>query len=320
MKKVIKLTESELTTLVKNVIKENQLTALVKRVIREVAEEPIMDPTEVTYGTVFFDEGKTFPSYDSMGNPFDKEYYNGIVEDLADFLSKETNTIKTIEKFYDNPTIKIPKFIRVNVGTSHTGSGEKNAAVAQGRLDFLTGMVMKAFDRLGLDASVAKSFIVTNTNAQYKPKKLNTIYDPKKVKPGKFDRFGFISITPMNIQGNTTSGIQNVQRGLNNAKSIVNNILVDGVDEEEIVRNIKQLRTFSDIVDLDAAIQAQGLDGRHYNLETFLNDQLFDDPIEMNAVYKHLIGCAIRSQKQPDTIRMVGGKISIGGLKFNYNK
>jgi len=49
MKKVIKLTESE-------------LTALVKRVIKEVAEEPIMDHTEQIAAAMFFDEGKTIPS------------------------------------------------------------------------------------------------------------------------------------------------------------------------------------------------------------------------------------------------------------------
>jgi hypothetical protein len=315
MKKVIKLTESELTTLVKNVIKENQLTALVKRVIREVAEEPIMDPKEKIYGTVYFDEGKTFPSYDSSGQPFNKEDYNDTIEELADFLSKETNTIKTIEKFYDNPTFKIPKFISVNVGTSHSGTGEKNASVAQGRLDFLTGIVMKAFNKIGLDASVAKSFIVSNTNAQYKPTKLNPIYEPKKVRTSQFDRFGFISVTPINVKGNTTAGIQKIQTGLNSASSIINSIFlpVDGVNEIKVLNYIKGLQTFSDIQDLSNSIKAGG---KWDSLEDFLNDQLFDDPKEMLEINTHLQKCAVNSGKQKNTVRLSsttrGYEISIG--------
>lgn len=300
MKKIIKLTESE-------------LTALVKRVIKEVAEEPIMDHAEVIAGAVFFDEGKIYPSYDSSGQRFDKEDYNNSVNDLADFLSKDSNTLRTIEKFYNNPTMKLPKFISVNVGTSHSGTGEKNAAVAQGRIDFLMGIVMKAFDKLGLDSSVAKSLIVTNTNAQYKPTKLNQIYDPKKVQVNKFDRFGFIAVTPLKTKGNTTAGIQQIQKGLNFASSDVNNIFVDGVNEEAVVQFIKRMGSFSDIEDLSKSINAGG---KWVSLEDFLNDQLFDDPTEMKLIANHLKKLAVASQKQADTVRLFGStngyKISIG--------
>ena len=300
MKKVIKLTESELTT-------------LVKRVIKEVAEEPIMDRAEVIATAMFFDEGKTFPSYGEAGQKFTKELYAASVDVLAQFLSKDSNTLRTIEKFYNNPTMKLPKFISVNVGTSHSGTGEKNAAVAQGRIDFLMGIVMKAFDKLGLDSSVAKSLIVTNTNAQYKPKKLNQIYDPKKVKPNSFDRFGFIAVTPLNTKGNTTAGIQQIQKGLNFASSDVNNIFVDGVNEVAVVQFIKRMGSFSDIEDLSKSINAGG---KWISLEDFLNDQLFDDPTEMRLIANHLKKLAVASQKQADTVRLFGStngyKISIG--------
>jgi len=266
MKKVIKLTESE-------------LTALVKRVIKEVAEEPIMDHAEQIAAMMFFDEGKTIPSYGEAGQKFSNQLYAAYVDTLAQFLSRDSETIKTIEKFYDNPTMKLPKFISVNVGTSHSGTGEKNAAVAQGRLDFLMGIVMKALDKLGLDSSVAKSLVVTNSNAQYKPKKLNAIYDPKKVQVNKFDRFGFIAVTPLKTKGLNTSGIQGVQKGLNFASSDINNIFVDGVNEVAVLQFIKRLETFSDIQDLSKSIDAGG---KWNSLEEFLNDQLFDDPEEMN--------------------------------------
>ncbi len=300
MKKVIKLTESE-------------LTALVKRVIKEVAEEPIMDHTEQIAAAMFFDEGKTIPSYGEAGQKFSNQLYAAYVDTLAQFLSRDSETIKTIEKFYDNPTMKLPKFISVNVGTSHSGTGEKNAAVAQGRLDFLMGIVMKALDKLGLDSSVAKSLVVTNSNAQYKPKKLNAIYDPKKVQVNKFDRFGFIAVTPLKTKGLNTSGIQGVQKGLNFASSDINNIFVDGVNEVAVLQFIKRLETFSDIQDLSKSIDAGG---KWNSLEEFLNDQLFDDPEEMRKIANHLKKLALNSQKQYDTVRLFsspnGYKISIG--------
>ncbi len=300
MKKVIKLTESELTT-------------LVKRVIKEVAEEPIMDHTEQIAAAMFFDEGKTIPSYGEAGQKFSNQLYAAYVDTLAQFLSRDSETIKTIEKFYDNPTMKLPKFISVNVGTSHSGTGEKNAAVAQGRLDFLMGIVMKALDKLGLDSSVAKSLVVTNSNAQYKPKKLNAIYDPKKVQVNKFDRFGFIAVTPLKTKGLNTSGIQGVQKGLNFASSDINNIFVDGVNEVAVLQFIKRLETFSDIQDLSKSIDAGG---KWNSLEEFLNDQLFDDPEEMRKIANHLKKLALNSQKQYDTVRLFsspnGYKISIG--------
>ncbi len=301
MKKVIKLTESE-------------LTALVKRVIKEVAEEPIMDHAEQIAAMMFFDEGKTIPSYGEAGQKFSNQLYAAYVDTLARFLSRDSETIKTIEKFYDNPTMKLPKFISVNVGTSHSGTGEKNAAVAQGRLDFLMGIVMKALDKLGLDSSVAKSLVVTNSNAQYKPKKLNAIYDPKKVQVNKFDRFGFIAVTPLKTKGLNTSGIQGVQKGLNFASSDINNIFVDGVNEVAVLQFIKRLETFSDIQDLSKSIDAGG---KWNSLEEFLNDQLFDDPEEMRKIANHLKKLALNSQKQYDTVRLYtspsgGFRISIG--------
>ena len=296
MKKTIKLTESE-------------LTALVKRILNEVAEEPIMDHTEQIATVMFFDEGKTIPSYGEGGQKFTKQLYTGSVDALAQFLSRDSSTLSTIEKFYDNPTMKLPKFISLNIGTSHSGTGEKNADVAQGRLDFLMNIVMKAFDKLGLDSSVAKSLVITNTNAKYKPNKLNQIYDPKKVKVGPFDRFGFIAVTPLKTKGNTIDGIQNIQRNLNNASSAVNTFFVDGVNETKVVFYIKRLGTFSDIEDLSKSINAGG---NWNSLEDFLNDQLFDDPSEMREIAMHLQKLAIASQKQKDTVRLVGGKISIG--------
>ena len=302
MAKIIKLTEADLNKLIQKVLMET------------VGEEPIMDNRDYISAYMGFGEGKTTPSTFNGYKGMTQADLALVVDELVRFLTRDTNTIKTLQKFYTNPNAKIPKFITVNVSTSHTGSGETNAAVAQGRINFLTGIVQRAFDKIGLDASVAKKFIVANSDVKYDPSKLDkNFYDPKKVKPNSNERYGYIKINAMDIKGLTTSGIQGVQKGLNSGSSIVNTWVVDGVDEETIVNNIQKLQTYSDIQDLDKAINASGsFDG----LEDFLNSQLFDDPAEMRIVAQHLKKCALASQKQADTIRTVpssnGVNISIG--------
>jgi hypothetical protein len=121
--------------------------------------------------------------------------------------------------------------------------------------------------------------------------------------PNANERFGEIRIKDLSTQGLNTGGIQNVQHGLNDASSIVNNILVDGVDEDAIVYNIKKLQTYSDVQDLDKAIKAQG--HQFAGLEDFINDQLFDDPIQIRQVAQHLNKCAMKSGLPDQTIRLV---------------
>lgn len=304
MKKVIKLTESELTNLIKKVIQEQS--------IKEAAMgiEPILDKKSKIFGNFFFGEGKTKPN-SFNGEPITQADVDYIVREIADFI-KETGTLKTLQNFHKSG--KIPKFITLSIGTSHTGSGETNSSIAQGRYNFLTGVVMKAFDLLGVDSAIAKSVVITKSDSSYNPSNLDkNFFDPKKVKPEDIERYGVITITPLVTKGNDIAGIQNIQRGLNSASSIINNVIVDGVDEEKIVDYIRSLQTFSDIQDLDAAINAGG---KWPSLERFLNSQLFDDPKEMREVVMHLQKLATESGKQKDTIRLLrtalGSEISIG--------
>lgn len=304
MKKTIKLTESE-------------LTALVKRILNEVAEEPVLDKQTKIFGNFFFGEGKTKPM-SFNGAQVTQADVDRLIKEMAMFI-KNTGTLQTLQKFGRTEgglsnNSQIPKFISLNIGTSHTGSGEANSNVAQGRFSFLSGMVMKAFDLLGVDTSIARSVVITNSNTSYSPTSLDkNFFDPKKLKPEDIERWGHISITNLATMGNKTSGIQQIQRSLNSASSDINNIFVDGVNEEKVVFYIKRLQTFSDIQDLSNSINAGG---QWSSLEDFLNDQLFDDMDEMRAVATHLQKCAAASGKQKDTIRLVpktGGMfISIG--------
>jgi hypothetical protein len=295
MKKVIKLTESE-------------LTALVKRVIKEVAEEPILDNKDRIFGTFGFPAGPK-PATTLHGLPLTKANVESLKDDMALFINS-SGTLTTLEKFRGNTNFPIPKFITIHVGTSSSGSGQANAEAAQYRINYLYQFVKSALDRFGVDDAIIKQIITTNTNAKYTPTKLDkNFYDKNKIYADPHEQFGYISVNAVKTAGLDTSGIQNVQKGLNRGSSDVNNWVVDGVDEDIIVKNIEKLQTYSDIVDLSDSINAGGT---WVGLEDFINDQLFDDPQEMRMVAKHLGSLAVKSGKQKDTVRIIGGKLSIG--------
>jgi hypothetical protein len=297
MKKTIKLTESELIN-------------LVKKIISEAAPEPIETGEPIALYFFGFPEGKATPisAYKSdKKSGYTQKEINQIIKDIANSLQM-SGTLNVLEKY--NSTGKVPPFIHVHAGTSHSGSGEANAAVAGKRFQFLESLLIKAMDLLGVDSSVIKSIIVNDSKSKYEPSKINRNFsDPKKKAVDPSERFGHIIINQLIEAGLDTGGIQSVQKGLNRGSSVVNTWAVDGVDESIIVKNIQKLQSFSDIIDLSNSINAGGV---WENLEDFINDQLFDDPEEMRMVANHLGRLAVRSNKQVDTIRVVGGKISIG--------
>lgn len=277
--------------------------------------EPILDKKGKVFGTFLFDEGKTKPS-SFNGGPVTQAGIDYLIKELAGYI-KSTGTLKTLQDFGVNKVgvpknAAIPKFITLAIGTSHTGSGETNSSVAQGRYNFLAGMVMKAFDLLGVDSAIAKSVVITNSDSAYRPSNLDkNFFDPKKMKPEDVERYGAITVTPLVTKGNDVRGIQGIQGELNSASSIINTGFLDFVDEDRIVKALLGLETFSDIKDLDDAIAAQR-DSRFNGLESFINTQLFDDKDAMRLIASHFIDLAKASGKQSDTVRMIGDKISIG--------
>lgn len=293
--------------------RQSSLNETIKRHLREVAEEPVITGNgEHTSGFFTFAEGKAVPTKVN-GQIFDNALRSRIVNALAKFIQ---TSVPTMQKFLNDPKFKLPKFIQVNVGTSHTASPEANVAVATQRGEYLRKLISDALIQLKIRPDVVYQIVTTNTDAQYQPSKLDTsFYDARVLAPNADERFGEIRIKDLSTQGLNTGGIQNVQHGLNDASSIINNILIDNVEEDEIVYNIKKLQTYSDIQDLDNAIKAQGHE--YDGLEDFLNQQLFDDDIQMTQVAKHLNKCAMKSSLPDQTIRLV--KDSSGHYKISIN-
>jgi hypothetical protein len=297
MKKTIKLTESD-------------LTALVKRILNEVAEEPIISDKDRIFGTFGFPAGPK-PATTLHGLPLTKDNVASLKQQMANYI-KSSGTLATLQKFRGNTNFPIPKFITIHVGTSSSGSGKANAEAAQYRIDYLYQFVKSALDQLGVDDAIIKQIITTNTNAKYTPTSLDkNFFDKNKIKADPHEQFGYISVNAVKTAGLDTKGIQGIQGELNKASSMINNGLLDFVDEDKIVNSLLGLETFSDIKDLDDAIAAQR-DSRFNGLESFINTQLFDDNDAIRTIASHFQRLAVKSNKQGDTVRLIGGKISIG--------
>lgn len=297
MKKTIKLTESE-------------LTALVKRILNEVAEEPIVDNSDRRFGTFGFPAGPK-KATTLHGLPITDASVVSLKQEMANFI-KSSGTLATITKFRGNTKFPIPKFITIHVGTSSSGSGKANAEAAQFRINYLYQFVKSALDQHGVDDAIIQQIITTDTNATYTPTKLDkNMFDQTKMKADPYEQFGYISVNAVKTKGLDTDGIQHVQRNLNSASSAVNTFFVDGVNETKVAFYIKRLVTFSDIQDLSKSINAGGT---WNSLEDFLNDQLFDDTNEMTEIARHLQKLALASQKQKDTVRLFSAS---GGLKIS---
>jgi hypothetical protein len=312
MKKVIRLTESDLVRLVKRVLKEDGPEA--------IASENYGTEVFYTFPEGSVRQGGAIPDYciaKFMGDGQMNEYGPKdpiIVKNIARSL-KDSGALEVIAKYNKSQYNRgnLPQFIYLNASTSTSGTGGVNAEVGQARLNYVENIVTQAFRSLGVDLSVIKQ-IIKREATRYNPEYIDrNFFDTTQIDPTDQLRYASINIKYLSEKGLDTKGIQDVQRGLNQAQSVINTIFVDNVDEAEVVKYIRKLQTFSDITDLSDAINASG---RFVSLEDFLNDQLFDDTDEMRQIAGHLKMLAQRSQKQADTIRLIntgnGTRITIG--------
>ena len=247
--------------------------------------EPVIDPNEGSAGyQVFFEEGK-----DTISDS-DKTM-------AAEHLAKEIITsLPTIERFMSQGNI--PKFITIGSGTSSTGSRDRNAELGRSRMEELKDIVFIAFDVVGdwsgnyVGKDVIEDLITTNSNSSYKPSDLNPIYDRNRSVPRDMDRYGFVEISPLTTMGLNKKSIGSVGDKMRSADGYVYE------EEEDIVNAIKELETYSDIVDLDYELRNNG------GLEGFINKTITDgltgmgsDTEEREAIVNAINNAASNSGK-----------------------
>lgn len=248
MKKIVTLTEAD-------------LTRIVRRVMKETVMQPEPVPTGVSYGGRFaFDEGLA-----NMTNQTKLELQN----EIASIIKPSISTIRT----FINSKFPLPNMFTINVGTSHSGNDEVNARVAQQRLDLLKSIVINAIKSFGIGADAALQLWTKASKTDYQPTKFDfDFYDETKVKPNDKERFGYLKISPI-----TTMGLKNqdllkaagkvtspdIKKTIHNEApwyDIFN--LSDSYttyiipDEMQIYKGVRMLQTYSDVEELNTQLKA----------------------------------------------------------------
>ena len=236
-----------------------------KRLLGEnLGIEPVIDKGKYPVGyKVFFEEGK-----DTISDS-DKTR-------AAQSLSKQImDSLPTIEKFMSQGNI--PKFITIGSGTSSTGSRDRNAELGRARMEEMKEIIFTAFDIVGdttgkyVGKDVIEDLITTKANTSYKPSDLNPIYDRNRSVPRDMERYGVVVVRPLTTMGLDKKSIGSVGDKMRGADGYIYE------DEEAIVKAIKELETYSDIVDLDYELRNNG------GLEGFINKTIKDGCTSMGS-------------------------------------
>ena len=282
MKKIVKLTESDLYNIIRKTLSED-------------APEPVPSTTETARSAKFlFDENKT--KLDPKTTELAKKF-------LRDGIK---SSIPTIRRFHNDPQFKMPPVVTFHVGTSSTGDFKTNKSVAEKRMSYLTDIYLDIMNSFGVRDDVAYKLLV-QSNKSYTPSKIDRdFYDPAKVGPKSNERIATIVVRPITTQGRNIEDIGRISGGLIDAASSVNTWLYDNVDEKGILQGIKQLQTYSDIKDLDRTL----IDARMGSLQGYLNRELSNYPEIKRQIVGHLNQIAKRSSKA-SIANLVGNTLSI---------
>jgi len=215
----------------------------------------------------------------------------------------------TIEKFLNDTSRPIPKFIKIEVGTDSTGSEKNNVDVANARLKEAKRIVKKAFtdSKVGYYDTQIESWITSSQN--YQPSKLNkNVYDKNKVGDNPKERYIKIKFYGLSTMGKNVDQITSIEKRADNAYV---DLLGLNIDEDEIARQICKLETYSDITDLDKRFQAD----TYGSLKGFLNSKMYDVFFSNSEQRNKIMGCLNLASS-----RSGKGKVAqIEGTKFTID-
>jgi len=279
MKKVIRLTESDLRRIVKKVIKESTM-----------APEPV--PTGAwVIGKVYFDEGDYTMSENNK---------NSFIEGVKRVISP---SIDTIHKFY-NSEFKLPNMFEINVGTSSTGTADQNSNVGRKRKELMMGVIERALEDFKIKPDTIEQILNAVTTSSYQPSKVDkNFYDVTKIKGNDRERFASLKVRPITTMGLNPDQISaasyKIQSGdVTKSKKVKNEDDIwnlwgwaydSGYHTEEytepnentIYDGVRALKTYSDVKDINTRLK----EARRGGLAKVINDKITDNGKWLDSCY-----------------------------------
>lgn len=283
MKKVIRLTESDLARIVKRVIME-----------KTMAPEPVVGGSR-TIKIYFTKEGAAVLT-ENVKNEI-KNWLRPLVK----------SSMPTIQKFYKSSEFKLPKFITVGASTTSGGDYGANEKVAKLRLSEVLNVVRELLSEMGINREMIQKFVTTNANYNYQPTSVDSnLFDRKSVKPMDKERFAYITINELNTVGLGKTQIGNLEDSMLIARGYNIN-----PDEEGIAKAICKLQTYSDITDLNYELRSSG------GLQGFINQTItdgftsYDSDTQERTQIKFCLNRASRTSGKGDIAAIAGDKLTI---------
>ena len=293
MKKIVRITENDLTRIVKMVIKEQSGSPVKKNHYNQYKHNT---KSKKKYPEIKIDENKSGSEYITfqegeykIDNKTKNDLLNNpkIVNPLKKYMMvfEEYGNYQSVYEAFKKIT---PKFITIEVQTTST-DGRDIKELGNKRANSMKHLIFHLFGELGrlrenminIDRDLIESAITINTKLSSLPNGSNG------------DNLGLINVKYINVAVPSLEdkSVTSIEDNLRKAKGMNFN-----PDEHKIMRQIQKLKSFSDIVNLNNKLKDQG------GLEGFLNStiedsMLFGDDEERRRIVWAINNASMKSAK-----------------------